>query len=281
MKILEGFSVEEMQSLVGDAMEPVLRPLVYSEPLHLVQHHRERGESVYVVSATLQEIVEHIAEDLGFDGAIGSTCEIVDGGTPDGPCVRRTERARHAHCTSWRRRTDSISRRRPRTPTRTPTCRSWRRSATRRRQSRPAAEGGSRAPARGPRSLHRPCGLRTPARGSRRSGSPQGEVETLAEHFLDAERRGLRGHGLSRIEWLETWEELPLTRARPRDDEPGYERWDGERRARLPDARGGRRRPAREPPRACACRRLHADVPDGVAGLLGAAARGRRAGRRC
>jgi HAD superfamily hydrolase (TIGR01490 family) len=79
MKILDGFSVEEMQSLVGDAMEPVLRPLVYSEPLHLVQHHRERGERVYVVSATLQEIVEHIAEDLGFDGAIGSTCEIVDG----------------------------------------------------------------------------------------------------------------------------------------------------------------------------------------------------------
>jgi HAD superfamily hydrolase (TIGR01490 family) len=44
-----------------------------------VQHHRERGEPVYVVSATLQEIVEHIAADLGFDGAVGSTCEIVDG----------------------------------------------------------------------------------------------------------------------------------------------------------------------------------------------------------
>jgi HAD superfamily hydrolase (TIGR01490 family) len=79
MKILAGFSVQELQSLVGDAMEPVLRPLVYSEPLRLVQHHRERGEPVYVVSATLQEIVEHIADDLGFDGAVGSTCEIVDG----------------------------------------------------------------------------------------------------------------------------------------------------------------------------------------------------------
>ena len=79
MKILDGFSVEEMQALVGDAMEPVLRPLVYAEPLHLVRHHRERGERVYIVSATLQEIVDHIADDLGFDGAIGSTCEIVDG----------------------------------------------------------------------------------------------------------------------------------------------------------------------------------------------------------
>ena len=79
MSILEGFSVEEMQQLVGDAMEPVLRPLVYAQPLRLVQHHRERGERVYIVSATLQEIVDHIAEDLGFDGAIGSTCEVVDG----------------------------------------------------------------------------------------------------------------------------------------------------------------------------------------------------------
>jgi HAD superfamily hydrolase (TIGR01490 family) len=79
MRFLKGFSVEEMRTLVGDAMEPVLRPLVYAEPLHLVQQHRVRGERVYVVSATLQEIVEHIADDLGFDGAIGSTCEIVDG----------------------------------------------------------------------------------------------------------------------------------------------------------------------------------------------------------
>ena len=79
MRVLAGFPVEEMRSLVGDAMEPVLRPLVYAEPLHLVRTHRERGERVYIVSATLQEIVEHIADDLGFDGAVGSTCEVVDG----------------------------------------------------------------------------------------------------------------------------------------------------------------------------------------------------------
>lgn len=79
MLLLKGFSVEEMRALVGDAMEPVLRPLVYAEPLQLLQEHKARGECVYIVSATLQEIVEHLADDLGFDGAIGSTCEIVDG----------------------------------------------------------------------------------------------------------------------------------------------------------------------------------------------------------
>jgi len=50
----------------------------------------------------------------------------------------------------------------------------------------------------------------------------------LAAHFLDAEARGQTGHGLSRIEWLETWDELPVD-ARPSRIvvEPGYERWDG------------------------------------------------------
>ena len=55
------------------------------------------------------------------------------------------------------------------------------------------------------------------------------DVETLAAHFLDAEERGQLGHGLSRIEWLETWDDLNVE-ARPRRVEtaPGYERWDGD-----------------------------------------------------
>jgi len=76
---LAGFSVDELRSVVGDSMESVLRPLVYAEPLRLVETHRARGERVYVVSGSLQEVVEHVATDLGFDGAIGSQCEIVDG----------------------------------------------------------------------------------------------------------------------------------------------------------------------------------------------------------
>ncbi|HEX3291638.1 MAG TPA: Ldh family oxidoreductase [Gaiella sp.] len=54
------------------------------------------------------------------------------------------------------------------------------------------------------------------------------DVETLAAHFLDAEARGSVGHGLSRIEWLESWETLPVdTRPERVLAEPGYELWDG------------------------------------------------------
>ena len=79
LHILAGYRPEELRELVADAMEPVLRPLVYAEPLGLVERHREQGERVYIVSATLQEIVEAIADDLGFDGALGTICEVRDG----------------------------------------------------------------------------------------------------------------------------------------------------------------------------------------------------------
>jgi HAD superfamily hydrolase (TIGR01490 family) len=79
LRVLAGYTPEELRELVADAMEPVLRPLVYAEPLRLVEEHHSRGERVYIVSATLQEIVDAIAEDLGFDGAFGTICEVCDG----------------------------------------------------------------------------------------------------------------------------------------------------------------------------------------------------------
>lgn len=79
MLLLRDFPVEELRTLVAGAMEPVLKPLVYAEPLDLADRHKERGERVYIVSAALQEIVDALADELGFDGAVGSTCEIVDG----------------------------------------------------------------------------------------------------------------------------------------------------------------------------------------------------------
>jgi (2R)-3-sulfolactate dehydrogenase (NADP+) len=50
----------------------------------------------------------------------------------------------------------------------------------------------------------------------------------LADHFLDAEARGKRGHGLARVEWLAKLPALdPGARPRRAISEPGYERWEG------------------------------------------------------
>jgi HAD superfamily hydrolase (TIGR01490 family) len=95
--VLRGFTPAELRALVADAMEPILRPLVYAEPLQLVEEHRTRGERVYIVSATLQEIVDAIARDLGFDGALGTQCEIVDGAYT-GRAVRALHAENKAAC---------------------------------------------------------------------------------------------------------------------------------------------------------------------------------------
>ena len=58
-------------------------------------------------------------------------------------------------------------------------------------------------------------------------GFDEAKASVLAEHFLDAERRGKRGHGFSRVEWLATQAVDPVAEPRRLVVEEGYERWDG------------------------------------------------------
>ena len=59
-------------------------------------------------------------------------------------------------------------------------------------------------------------------------GFSEADAGVLAAHFVDAERRGKRGHGLARIDWLARMPELrPDARPALVADEPGFQRWDG------------------------------------------------------
>jgi HAD superfamily hydrolase (TIGR01490 family) len=89
--VLRGMTQDELRAIVVGALEPVLRPLVYGEPVALAREHQARGEPVYIVSAALQEIVDELARDLSFDGAIGTVAEV-----RDGAYTGRTLQARHA-----------------------------------------------------------------------------------------------------------------------------------------------------------------------------------------
>ncbi len=53
------------------------------------------------------------------------------------------------------------------------------------------------------------------------------DVSALVAHFEDAARRGKAGHGLSRVDWLETLELDPAARPVLLESEEGFERWDG------------------------------------------------------
>ena len=61
----------------------------------------------------------------------------------------------------------------------------------------------------------------------RELGFGEREAEVLADHFLDAERRGKTGHGLARIDWLARQQFDPGAKPERRLAEEGYERWDG------------------------------------------------------
>jgi LDH2 family malate/lactate/ureidoglycolate dehydrogenase len=62
----------------------------------------------------------------------------------------------------------------------------------------------------------------------RRLGFGDADARVLAGHFLDAEARGRPGHGLARVEWLETFPGLrPDARPERVVAEPGFERWEG------------------------------------------------------
>jgi LDH2 family malate/lactate/ureidoglycolate dehydrogenase len=52
-------------------------------------------------------------------------------------------------------------------------------------------------------------------------------VDALVAHFEDAERRGKVGHGLARVDWLESLDFDPAARPLLLESEEGFERWDG------------------------------------------------------
>jgi LDH2 family malate/lactate/ureidoglycolate dehydrogenase len=59
-------------------------------------------------------------------------------------------------------------------------------------------------------------------------GFSEADAQTLADHFEEAERRGKRGHGYARVDWLETLADLdPGAEPECVVAEACYERWEG------------------------------------------------------
>lgn len=61
-----------------------------------------------------------------------------------------------------------------------------------------------------------------------RIGFSELDARTLADHFLDAERRGKPSHGVARIAWLETFADLdPVARPVKVTSTTGFDLWEG------------------------------------------------------
>lgn len=77
-RLMRGWPVEQFRAVVAAEIEP-LAALAFPEALERMREHQARGERAIVVSASLVDLVEPLAERLGLDGAIASHAEVRDG----------------------------------------------------------------------------------------------------------------------------------------------------------------------------------------------------------
>jgi HAD superfamily hydrolase (TIGR01490 family) len=75
---VEGREVREMRRLAPRVLAGVL-PRLYPQMLDVAYAHQDAGRPIYICTAASQEMANALAYILGFDGAIGSRSEIVDG----------------------------------------------------------------------------------------------------------------------------------------------------------------------------------------------------------
>lgn len=76
LKITRGWDRDEVRRLVRETINDVIEPLIYEEALDLIDHHREEGHEVWLVSSAPAEIVDPFAELLGLNGAIASRARV-------------------------------------------------------------------------------------------------------------------------------------------------------------------------------------------------------------
>jgi HAD superfamily hydrolase (TIGR01490 family) len=93
---IEGRQVRDLQRLAPRVLAGVL-PRLYPQMLEVAYAHQDAGRPVYICTAASQEMADALSFILGFDGAIGSRSEVLDGvytGREAGLFAYREEKAR-------------------------------------------------------------------------------------------------------------------------------------------------------------------------------------------
>jgi HAD superfamily hydrolase (TIGR01490 family) len=75
---IEGVPVREMRRLAPRVLAGVL-PRLYPQMLELAYAHQDAGRSIHICTAASQEMANALSYILGFDAAIGTRSEVLDG----------------------------------------------------------------------------------------------------------------------------------------------------------------------------------------------------------
>lgn len=91
VKILEGLSHEQLNTMYQDTIEGELQSVMRPDVINRLQQHKADGATVILVSGIFTELVQLIADYIGVDGAIGTRIKFIGNtvtGDLDGiPCV--------------------------------------------------------------------------------------------------------------------------------------------------------------------------------------------------
>lgn len=77
-RLMRGWPVDEFRALIAEEIEP-LAALAFPDAIQRMRAHQARGEPAVVVSASLIDLVQPLADRLGLDAAIGSRAAIREG----------------------------------------------------------------------------------------------------------------------------------------------------------------------------------------------------------
>jgi HAD-superfamily subfamily IB hydrolase, TIGR01490 len=79
LKPLTRFTKDELKTLHDEFMEEKVEPMMQQKATELLQHHKDQGHFLLLITATNQFVTGPISEKLGMDHIIAPVPELVDG----------------------------------------------------------------------------------------------------------------------------------------------------------------------------------------------------------
>ena len=77
--LTKGWSAEQVRQIVNETLNDLIKPYVYAEAAVLIAEHQAAGRDVVLVSASGEEMVRPIGEQLGVTDVIATRMTIEDG----------------------------------------------------------------------------------------------------------------------------------------------------------------------------------------------------------
>ncbi|MBM3670666.1 MAG: HAD family hydrolase [Actinobacteria bacterium] len=84
LDMIRGWNRDHVATIVREALEEVVTPIIFAEALELIAEHQAAGRRVVIVSSAPEEVVAPLGDFLGVDEVIATRAEVDDTGAYTG-----------------------------------------------------------------------------------------------------------------------------------------------------------------------------------------------------